>query len=107
MDLFEPTRTHDIDGKKYYLVVVEEYSRFTWVFFLTNKVETFSCFSKFTKKVQNEKCYAISRIKTNHGKEFENQDFANFCDENYFQHVFSSPYTPEQNGIAKRKNPFL
>jgi len=71
MDLFRSTRTQSIRGKKYRLVVVDDYSRFTWVFFLANKVEVLSYFSKFAKKVQNEKGYAISSIKTNYGGEIK------------------------------------
>jgi len=94
MYLFGSTRTQSLGEKKYYLVIVDDYSRFTWVFFLANNIETFAYFSNFAKKVQNDKGYAISSINTNHGGAFENQDFADFCNESSFQHVFSSPYTP-------------
>lgn len=60
MDLFGPTRMQSIGGKKYCLVIVDDYSRFTWVYFLASKSETFSYFEKFAKNVQNEKkrvCY--------------------------------------------------
>jgi len=47
--------TQSIGGKRYFLVIVDDYSRFTWVYFLASKSETFSHFSKFAKKVQNKK----------------------------------------------------
>jgi len=62
MNLFGPTITQSIGGKKYYLVIVDDYSCFTWVFFLASKSEAFSHFLKFAKKVQNEKGYVISSI---------------------------------------------
>jgi len=107
MDLFGPTKTQNIGGKKYCLVIVDDYSRFTWVYFMASKSEAFSYFSKFSKKVQKEKGYAISTIRTDYGGEFENQDFVKFCDEFGFQHIFSSPYTQEQNGVMERKNKSL
>jgi len=76
-------------------------------FFLASKNETFSYFSKFAKKVQNGKGYAISSIRTDHGGEFENQNLANFYDKRGLQYVFSSPYTSEQNGIVESKNKLL
>jgi len=84
MDLFGPTRTQSINGKRYYLIIVDDYSRFTWVYFLASKSETFSHFSKFAKKVHNVKGYAISSTQIDHEGEFENQDFAKFCDESGF-----------------------
>jgi len=74
---------------------------------LANKSETFSYFSKFAKKVQNEKCYVILSIITDNEGKFENQYFANFYDESGLQHVFSSPYALEQNGVVERKNKLL
>jgi len=98
VDLFGPTRTQSIGGKKYSLVIVDDYFRFIWIYFLESKSEAFSYFSKFVEKVHNEKmlCYF--------GSEFKNQDFSKFCVEFGFQHIFSSPYTPEQNGVVEKKN---
>jgi len=74
MDLFGLTRTQSIGGKKFCLIIVDDYSRFTWVYFSANKSEAFSHLSKFAKKVQNEKGYAISSIQIDHGGEFKNQN---------------------------------
>jgi len=107
MDLFEPTRTQSIGGKRYCLVIVDDYFRFTWVSFLASKSEIFFHFSKFAKIVPNEKGYVISNIRTDRGGEFENQNFSKLCDESSFQHVFSSPCTPEHNGVVERNNKSL
>ena len=55
MDLFGPTRAMSFRRKKYGLVIVDDFSRFIWVLFLTYKDETFEIFEKFCKRVQNEK----------------------------------------------------
>ena len=59
---------------------------------------------KFHRKVTNEKGFSIQNIRSDHGTEFKNQDFKNFCDENGIGHNFSAPRTPQQNGVVERKN---
>ena len=104
MDLFGPTRTTSLGGKKYGLVIVDDYSRYTWVLFLAHKDETFSIFLKFFKKVTNEKNTTIVSLRSDHGTEFENHLFESFCTENGINHNFSAPRTPQQNGVVERKN---
>ena len=55
MDLFGPTRTTSLGGKRYALVIVDDYSRYTWVLFLSSKDETFKTFKKFYKRIINLK----------------------------------------------------
>ena len=73
-------------------------------FFLSQKNETFYEFSKFCNKVQNEKGFAITFIRSDHGREFENIDFEDYCNEHGINHNFSTPRTPQQNEVVKRKN---
>ena len=61
-------------------------------------------FSKFCNKVQNEKGFAITCIRSDHGREFENIDFEDYCNEHGINHNFSAPRTPQQNGAVERKN---
>ena len=74
MDLFGPSRTPSFGGKSYAFVIVNDFSRYTWVLFLSQKNEAFYEFSKFCNKAQNEKGFTITCIRSNHGKEFENID---------------------------------
>ncbi|KAG5562829.1 hypothetical protein RHGRI_005526 [Rhododendron griersonianum] len=107
MDLMGPSRVESIAGKKYIFVVVDDFSRFSWVRFLREKSETISMFKVLVKHIQNEKGMkigCISRIRSDHGKEFENSEYANFCDELGIRHEFSAPKTPQQNGVVERKN---
>ena len=75
MDLFGPTRSASLSGKKYRYVLVDDFSRFTWVFFLTHKNEAFNEFQIFFTKMEQEGKYAISNIQSDHGGEFENNNF--------------------------------
>ena len=104
MDLFGPSRTTSLGGKNYAFVIVDDYSRFTWTFFLAHKNDTFKLFSKFCKQVQNEKEFKIVCIRSDHGGEFENQLFDEFCIEHGIKHQFSCARTPQQNGVVERKN---
>lgn len=106
MDLVGPIQTESIGGKKYFLVVVDDYSRFTWVAFLHDKSEAFKNFHSLCNRIQTEKqshCLDITRIRTDHGTEFENSSFAEFCDKRGIKHEFSAPITPKQNGVVERK----
>jgi len=58
---------------------------------------------KFAKLVQNEKDLKIKIIRSDHGREFQNESFENFCDENGILHNFFTPRTPQQNGVVERK----
>ena len=58
-------------------------------------------------KVQNEKGFAITCIRNDHGREFENIDFEEYCNEHGSDHNFSAPRIPQQNGVIERKNKTL
>ena len=93
MDLFGPSRTASLGGKIYGLVIVDDYSRFTWILFLSHKNGTLSAFSKLYRQISNEKNLRTVKIRSDHGTEFENQDFDKFCTENGIDHNFSTPRT--------------
>ena len=104
MDLFGPIAYISIGGNKYGLVIVDDYSRFTWVFFLHDKSETQGVLKKFLKRAQNEFSLRIKKIRSDNGSEFKNTQVEEFLDEEGIKHEFSAPYSPQQNGVAERKN---
>ena len=73
------------------------------VLFSSQKIEAFYEFSKFCNKVQNEKGFVITCIRSDHGKEFENVDFENYCNDNGIDHNFLAPRT-QQNEVVERKS---
>ena len=95
MDLFGPTRSMSLSEKKYSYVLVDNFSRYTWVFFLTHKYEAFSEFQVFYKKIKQEGKYKISNLQSDHDGEFQNNEFDQFCRTQGINHKFSSPRTPE------------
>ena len=103
-DLFGPSRTPSRGGKSYAYVIVDDFSKYTWVLFLSQNNKAFYEFSKFYTKLQNEKGFAITCIRSDHGREFENIDFEEYCNEHGIDHNFFAPRTPQQNGVVERKN---
>ncbi|CAN1825758.1 Retrovirus-related Pol polyprotein from transposon TNT 1-94 [Linum perenne] len=104
LDLFGPASSSSLGGKSYVFVLVDDFSRYSWIFMLSSKDETFSKFKNFVRRVQNEKNKVINEIRSDHGGEFENHDFENLCNDYGIRHNFSAPRTPQQNGVVERKN---
>jgi transposase InsO family protein len=104
MDLFGPVAYISIASNKYGLVIVDDYSHFTWVFFLHDKSETQEVLKKFLRRAYNEFDAKVKKIRSDNDTEFKNTQVEDFVDEEGNKHEFSAPYTPQQNGVAKRKN---
>jgi transposase InsO family protein len=104
MDLFGLIAYISISGSKYCLVIVDDYSRFTWVFFLQEKSQTQETLKRFLRRAQNEFGLRIKKIRSDNGTEFKNSQIEGFLEEEGIKHEFSSPYTPQQNGVVERNN---
>ena len=72
VDLMRPIRTESLGGKRYIMVIVDDFSRYTWVEFLREKSEACEKMEVLCKRLQNEKGVSIVKIRSDHGKEFEN-----------------------------------
>ena len=86
--LFGLSRYASLSGKSYAFVIVDDFSRYKWVLFLANNDDTLDAFKIFCKKVQNEKGYGIVCIRSDHGGEFENYAFGNFCNDFGIEHQY-------------------
>ena len=104
VDLMWPTRTESLGGKRYIMVIVDDFLGYTWVEFLREKSEACEKLKILCKRLQNEKKVPIVKKRSDHGKEFENARFESFCDKNRIKQEFSAPKTPQQNGVVERKN---
>ncbi|GJQ97426.1 retrovirus-related pol polyprotein from transposon TNT 1-94 [Tanacetum coccineum] len=83
MDLFGPSAVRSYGGNRYTLVIVDDYSRYTWTRFLKDKTEAFDQFEIFSRKIQNQLGCSIVSIRTDHGREFDNEvQFGEFCNAN-------------------------
>jgi transposase InsO family protein len=104
MDLFGPVAYLSIEGSKYGLVIVVDFSRFTWVFFLQDKSETQGTLKRFLRRAQNKFELKVKMIRSNNGSEFKNLQVEEYLEEDGVKHEFSAPYTPQQNSVVERKN---
>ncbi|GKB91354.1 retrovirus-related pol polyprotein from transposon TNT 1-94 [Tanacetum coccineum] len=102
MDLCGPMRVQSIKGKKYILVIVDDYSRFTWVKFLRSKDETPEFIINFIKQIQVGLNKTVRYICTDNGTEFVNQVMSEYYEGVDVFHQKSVPRTPQQNGVVER-----
>jgi hypothetical protein len=86
MDLFDPITYISNSGNKYGLVIIDDYSHFTWVFFLQDKGETQEVLKKFLKRAQNEFNTKVKRIRSDNGTEFKNTQVEDYLDEEGIKH---------------------
>nr|GEV12685.1 putative ribonuclease H-like domain-containing protein [Tanacetum cinerariifolium] len=104
MDLFGATFVKSLDKKSYCLVITDDYSRFTWVFFLATKDETSLILKTFIIGLENQLSLKVKVIRSDNGTEFKNNDLNQFRVVNGIKREFNVLRTPQQNGIAERKN---
>ncbi|GJW15460.1 putative ribonuclease H-like domain-containing protein [Tanacetum coccineum] len=98
MDLFGPTSVRSINHKTYCLVVTDDYSRFSWVFFLATKDETSGILKTFITGIENQINHMVKIIRCDNGTEFKNNDMNQFCRMKGIKREFSVARTPQQNG---------
>ncbi|KAJ9546787.1 hypothetical protein OSB04_019330 [Centaurea solstitialis] len=104
MDLCGPMRIQSISGKKYILVMVDEYSRYTWLEFLRMKYEAPELIIKFIKRIQVLLQLPVRKIRSDNGTEFKNATLDAYLTSVGISHNFSGAYTPQQNGVVERRN---
>nr|GFD01229.1 putative ribonuclease H-like domain-containing protein [Tanacetum cinerariifolium] len=104
MDLCRPMRIASINGKWYVLVIVDDYSRYTWVHFIRSKDEAPKVIIKFLKRITVLLQSPVIIIRMDNGTEFKNQVLKVYFDSVGISHQMSSVRTPQQNGVVKRRN---
>ncbi|GJS42929.1 putative ribonuclease H-like domain-containing protein [Tanacetum coccineum] len=103
MDLFGQTSVRSINHKTYCLVVTDDFSRFSWVFFLATKDETSGILKTFITGIENQINHKVKIIRCDNGTEFKNNDMNQFCGMKWIKREFSVANSTK-NGVAKRKN---
>ncbi|GJR63735.1 putative ribonuclease H-like domain-containing protein [Tanacetum coccineum] len=104
MDLFGPTNVKSLMKKSYCLVVTDDFSRFSWVFFLATKDETSGILKTFITEIENQLDHKVKVIRCDNGTEFKNSVMNQFCEMKRIKREFSVDRTPQQNGVAERRN---
>lgn len=91
-------------GKAYFLLDVDDYSRYMWIELLRSKDEALACLKKVKTRAETEIEGEVKAVRTDQGGEFNSKQFTAFCIEFGIKHHTTTPYTPQQNGVVERRN---
>lgn len=103
-DLCGPIKPASNNGKRYILSFIDDLTRKAWVYFLHEKSETFAIFKSFKACVEKELGAYITCLRTDRGGEFCSKEFKEFCESQGIRRQLTAAFTPQQNGVAERKN---
>ena len=99
-----PMSSTSLSGFEYYITFIDDYSRKTWIYFLKAKNEVFEKFKEFKALIENLSDKRIKTLWSDNGREYTSKEFESFCKDAGIKRELTSPYNPQQNGVAKRKN---
>ena len=86
------------------MTFIDEFSRYYWVYFLKHKSDVFGRFKVFKALVENQYGRKLKILKYENGGDYVKSDFIHYCEDTGIWMQHSIPYTPQQNGVAERKN---
>jgi hypothetical protein len=104
MDLFGPSRHEGIGKENYFMLIINDYSRLTWVAFIKEKAEAFEKFKVFKALTETQTSKRLKAVRLDQGGEFMSRYFKEFCDEHGIKREYTIPRTPQQNGVVERQN---
>lgn len=103
-DLCGPISPTTPGGNKYFMLLVDDCSRFMWIFLLKGKGEAFEVFKRFKKLAESESGERLKCFRTDRGGEFNSTEFKKYCEEKGVKRHFTAPFSPQQNGVVERRN---
>ena len=101
-DLIGPMQTESLGGSKYFMLLTDDFSRMSRVFFIKVKSQALDYFKKFKTMVENQSSCILKALRLDRGGEFISKEFIEFS--HGIRKEYSAPYTPQQNGVAERNN---
>ena len=103
-DVWGPSPKSTISGVRWFVIFVDDCTRMTWLYLMKNKDEVFSVFCSFHEMVKTQYSATIRILRSDNGGEYMHRDFKNYFSHHGLIHETTCPQTPQQNGIAERKN---
>ncbi|WRX23429.1 Integrase [Theobroma cacao] len=94
-DIFGPIKTASLSGSKYYIIFIDDYSKFCWIFFLKEKSEALSYFKKFKAAAENFSSQKVRTLRTDNGKEYTSSVFEQYLESLGVQHHLTIPYSSQ------------
>lgn len=107
IDLWGPYRVSTHSGHRFFLTIVDDYTRMTWVYLLRSKSDALICLKQFFVLVKNQFSTVIKTVRSDNGYEFFKNECTEFFNMSGIVHQSSCVYTPQQNGVAERKHRHL
>jgi transposase InsO family protein len=104
MDLCGPSRQEGTGKENYFMLIIDDYSRITWVAFLKEKNEAFWKFKTFKALTENQTGKRLKEVRSDRGGQFMSSDFKELCDKHGIKREYTIPRTPQQNGVVERQN---
>jgi len=106
-DVFGPISVPSLGKSVYAVSFINEFSRNTWIYFLTKKSEVFDMFKEFKALVENQVEKRIKVLRKDNGEELCGNEFEEFCKKCGIARQKTTPYTPQHSGVAERMNKTL
>jgi len=103
-DVAGPMAIPSLGGAKYYVLFIDDFSRYTEIYTIKQKFEVIDCFRQFKAQVENQQGRKIKRFRSDGGGEYTSGKFNNILEQAGIVREQSAPYTPEQNGVSERAN---
>ncbi|KAG8472464.1 hypothetical protein CXB51_034185 [Gossypium anomalum] len=97
-------KTESLNGSKYFILFIDDYTRFCWIYFLKHKSEVAQVFVKFKAATKTETGLKLKTIRIDNGTEYTSAQFQALCNKTSVKHQLTNVYTPQQNGVSERKN---
>ncbi|KAK9054827.1 hypothetical protein SSX86_025906 [Deinandra increscens subsp. villosa] len=104
MDLWGPSRTESLGGARYFLSIIDDFSRRVWVYILKHKNESFERFKEWKIEVETQTGKRVKKVRTDNGLEFCNSEFNHYCKLKGIQRHLTVAGNPQQNGLVERMN---
>ena len=99
-----PFQTKSLGGASYVLTLIDDFSRMIFGYLLAHKDQTFDRFKDFKALVENQTNFKIKMLRSDNGDEYNSNEFNDYYVKYMIKQQFTIPYTPQQSGVAKRKN---
>jgi transposase InsO family protein len=103
-DLCGPMQNDSVGGNRYFITFIDDYSRMCWVYFLRNKSGALNVFKKFKAFVELQSGHKLKKLRSDRGGEYTSKEFEEFCEKQGMERQLTVAYSPQQNGVAERRN---
>ena len=103
-DICGPMNVKARHGASYFLTFIDDYTRYGYVYLIAHRYEALECFKRFVAEVENQQEKNLKAFRTDRGREYLSDQFRELCETKGIRRQLTTPYTPQQNGVAERRN---